>query len=89
MNLPGHAGRALRALSPDRTDDGPSGWPRDRHSPATAGPVTPYRETQLGDTAEAHDEISPHDLPLNHPGRKAAERDAAKHNGLTRGDVRD
>jgi hypothetical protein len=57
-------------------------------SPATPDPVTPYRETQLGDTAEAHDEISPHDLPFDHPGRKAAERDAAKHNGLTRGDVR-
>ncbi len=27
----------------------------------------------LGDTDEAHDEISPHDLPLSHPGRQAAE----------------
>lgn len=89
MHLKGHAGRALRALAPDKTADGPSGWPRDAHSPATLDPVTPYRETQLGDTAEAHDEISPHDLPVDHRGRKAAERDAAKTNGLTRGDVRD
>ena len=27
----------------------------------------------LGDTPEAHDEISPHDLPPDHPGRHAAE----------------
>ena len=81
-----HAGPALRALTPKTTDERPS-WPRDKHSPATPDPVTPYRQTQLGDTTEAHDEISPHDLPKNHPGRKAAERDAAEHNGLTRGDV--
>ena len=86
MHRRGHTGRAL---SPSRADRGPSGWPRDKHSPVTSDPVTPFRRTQLGDTTEAHDEISPHDLPLSHPGRKAAERDAAKHNGLTRGDVRD
>ena len=28
----------------------------------------------LGDTPEAHDEINPHDLPPDHPGRHAAER---------------
>ena len=27
----------------------------------------------LGDTPEAHDEINPHDLPPDHPGRHAAE----------------
>lgn len=27
----------------------------------------------LGDTPEAHDEINPHDLPPDHPGRQAAE----------------
>ena len=27
----------------------------------------------LGDTGEAHDEVSPHDLPLDHPGRQKAE----------------
>jgi hypothetical protein len=30
----------------------------------------------LGDTPEAHDEITPHDLPKDHPGRKAAEAQA-------------
>jgi hypothetical protein len=42
-------------------------------------PSTPAPEddgTPLGDTSEAHDEISPHDLPRGHPGRVAAERQA-------------
>ena len=33
-------------------------------------------ETALGDTPEAHDEISPHDLPVDHPGRQEAEKQA-------------
>lgn len=32
--------------------------------------------TALGDTPEAHDELSPHDLPVDHPGRQEAERRA-------------
>jgi hypothetical protein len=40
----------------------------------------------LGDTAEAHDEISPHDLPKDSPARRAAEAQAARHGGTTRGD---
>ena len=40
----------------------------------------------LGDTAEAHDEISPHDLPKDAPGRRAAEAQAARRDGTTRGD---
>jgi hypothetical protein len=39
----------------------------------------------LGDTAQAHDEISPHDLPKGAPGRRAAEAQAAQHGGTTRG----
>jgi hypothetical protein len=39
----------------------------------------------LGDTAEAHDEISPHDLPKGAPNRRAAEAQAARRNGTTRG----
>lgn len=45
----------------------------------------------LGDTPEAHDEITPHDLPLSHPGRQAAEEQAAQDepadpgSGTTRG----
>jgi hypothetical protein len=39
----------------------------------------------LGDTDEAHDEISPHDLPLTHPGREEAEQVAGGGDGTTRG----
>jgi hypothetical protein len=39
----------------------------------------------LGDTPEAHDELSPHDLPVGHPGRPAAERQAGGEQGTTRG----
>ena len=42
------------------------------------GPATPDHARPLGDTPEAHDEISPHDLPLDSPGRKAAEHRAAE-----------
>ena len=39
----------------------------------------------LGDTAEAHDEISPHDLPKGARNRRLAEAQAARRNGTTRG----
>jgi len=44
----------------------------------------------LGDTPEAHDEISPHDLPPDHPGRRAAEEMAEEQSdgetsGMTEG----
>jgi hypothetical protein len=39
----------------------------------------------LGDTPEAHDEISPHDLPPGHPGREAAEDMAREEGGVTGG----
>src|SRR5919107_5186192 len=39
----------------------------------------------LGDTPEAHDEITPHDLPAGHPGRGAAERQADALDGTTPG----
>ena len=39
----------------------------------------------LGDTVEAHDEISPHDLPKGAPNRRLAEAQAAARNGTTRG----
>ncbi len=38
----------------------------------------------LGDTPEAHDEINPHDLPPDHPGRHAAE-EMAQGDGETAG----
>jgi hypothetical protein len=39
----------------------------------------------LGDTAEAHDEINPHDFPLYNPGRHAAERLSRGAANTTRG----
>ena len=38
-------------------------------------------------TPEAHDEISPHDLPLDHPGREEAEHQAGGEEGETRGNT--
>src|SRR5215213_9268524 len=39
----------------------------------------------LGDTPEAHDEINPHDLPPDHPGRRTAEEMADGDEGETAG----
>jgi hypothetical protein len=53
-----------------------------RRDPAAADGDDPFPglgpddRRPLGDTPEAHDEISPHDLPRDHPGRRAAERQA-------------
>ena len=68
----------------DETEKAP---PHDSESSAPLGPITPDDETPLGDTPEAHDEISPHDLPLDPPGREEAERQAGGDEGETRGDL--
>ena len=48
------------------------------HEDAVPGAhLIPDGETPLGDTPEAHDEIIPEDLPKSHPGRQAAEQQAA------------
>ena len=52
--------------------------------------LIPDDETAAGDTPEAHDEINPHDLPVDHPARPAAEEQAAANaarggSGETRG----
>jgi hypothetical protein len=39
----------------------------------------------MGDTPDAHDDLIPEDLPKDHPGRKAAEDQAAVRGGTTRG----
>lgn len=59
--------------------------PHDENADEPLGPITPDDETDLGDTPEAHDEISPHDLPLDHPGRAEAERLAPDAGATTRG----
>lgn len=48
--------------------------PHDEEASEPLGPMTPDDETPAGDTPEAHDELSPHDLPKDHPGREQAER---------------
>jgi hypothetical protein len=61
--------------------------PHDKEADEPLGPLTPDDETPAGDSPEAHDEISPHDLPLDHPGREEAERLAGDHGGTTGGNV--
>jgi hypothetical protein len=48
--------------------------PHDEEASEPLGPITPDDETPAGDTPEAHDEVSPHDLPKDHPGREQAEQ---------------
>jgi hypothetical protein len=71
-------------MDPERK---PSAPPHDEEHAEPLGPATPDGETPLGDTPEAHDEITPHDLPKDHPGREEAERQAREGGGTTRGDV--
>jgi hypothetical protein len=47
--------------------------------------LIPDDDRPAGDSPELHDEISPHDLPLDHPGRKAAEEQAGGEEGTTSG----
>jgi hypothetical protein len=61
--------------------------PHDSEASEPLGPITPDDETALGDTPEAHDEITPHDLPLDHPGREEAERQAGGGEGTLRGNT--
>ncbi len=49
--------------------------PHDSEADEPLGPLTPDDETDAGDTPEVHDEITPHDLPRDHPGRGQAVRE--------------
>jgi hypothetical protein len=49
----------------------------DESEPLPTSHLIPDDRTAAGDTPEAHDEISPRDLPKDHPGREEAERQAA------------
>jgi hypothetical protein len=49
--------------------------------------IGPDDRTPLGDTTEVHNDITPRDLPLDHPGRHEAERQASRAGGVTRGDI--
>jgi hypothetical protein len=63
------------------------GSPHDDDADEPLGPVTPDDQTPLGDTPEAHDEINPHDIPLDNPGRQEAERLAGGREGTTEGNT--
>lgn len=65
----------------------PQAPPHDEGHSEPLGPLTPDDETPAGDTPEAHDEITPHDLPRDHPGRVATEDQAGEEGSTTRGDV--
>lgn len=60
--------------------------PHDDEASEPLGPLTPDDDTAAGDTPEAHDELSPHDLPKDHPGRAEAERQAGGPGGTTPGE---
>ena len=47
--------------------------------------MAPSDDRPLGDTDQAHDEISPHDLPKDHPARRATEQAAGDDDGTTSG----
>lgn len=55
----------------------------DNEDPIPSAHLVPDDETPLGATSEAHDELSPHDLPKGHPSR-AAIVDAVGENGTMR-----
>jgi hypothetical protein len=59
----------------------------DEHADEPLGPATPDDETPAGDTPEAHDELSPHDLPKDHAGRNEAEELAGGEDGTTSGNL--
>ena len=64
-----------------------SGGPRAASDSSEGGlPRLPTdSERPLGDTPQAHDEINPHDLPPDHPGRRKAEEMAEGDEGETAG----
>jgi hypothetical protein len=69
-----------------RDEEGHPAPPHDEDAEEPLGPMTPDEETALGDTPEAHDEINPHDLPPDHPGRAEAARRAGDPADTIRGE---
>ena len=82
-------GAVAFALLSRREKQRPGSAASDHRDPVPGTAFATDRETPLGDTPEAHDELSPHDLPMGHPGRAAAARMAAgSRDGTTRGGAR-
>jgi hypothetical protein len=62
----------------------------DGDEPVPLTSAAPDADPEWGDTEEAHDDLSPHDLPVGHPGRHEAEAQAderfeREHGGVTEG----
>jgi len=70
-----HGGDAERALSDER-------------EPIPSTHIITDDERPLGDTPEAHDEVNPHDLPLDNPARHEAGQHVGGEGAETRGNVR-
>jgi hypothetical protein len=82
MDPPFSTVRTTMSPNSDKPEHAP---PHDDEAHEPLGPATPDDETEAGDTPEAKDEISPHDLPVDHPGRAEAERLAGGTDGTTTG----
>jgi hypothetical protein len=67
--------------------DSPQDAAADETEPIPSAHLIPDDQTPAGDTPEAHDEINPHDLPPDHPGRQEAEAQAGGEGGTARGDA--
>jgi hypothetical protein len=76
---------AHKGYAEGMTEHDPS--PHNDSSKEPLGPLTPDDETAAGDTPEAHDELSPVDLPKDHPGRREAERQSGGIGGTTEGNT--
>lgn len=73
----------------DQHDGDPESAVSDNEDSIPSTHLVPDDTRPLGDTPEAHDEISPHDLPPGHPSRQAAEEQSAGEGaeGTTRGNA--
>ncbi len=67
------------------SDDDDSRADSDSEAQGPPADILADDDRPLGDTDQAHDEISPHDLPPGHPGRQAAEDQSGGGEGTTRG----
>jgi hypothetical protein len=76
---------AMLARRVARRHDSPQDAAADAGDPIPSTHLVADDETPAGDTPEAHDEINPHDLPKDHPGRQTAEEQAGGMQGTTRG----
>jgi hypothetical protein len=75
--------RAAAKRIADRHDGEPERALDDESEAIPSAHLITDDERPLGDTPEAHDEVNPHDLPLDNPARHEAEEQAA--GGETRG----